>query len=84
MADQPQAYYGIGMEYAGIILMAAGGALTVASIPMLSVGQHRRKNSHEVYNACYLEQQHISAPQEPQVSLNLQVSSNGLGMALRF
>ena len=73
------------MEYAGIILMAAGSALTVASIPMLSVGQHRRKNSHEVYNACYLEQQHLSAPQaDSQVSLNLQVSSNGLGMALRF
>ena len=85
MADQPQAYYGIGMEYAGIILMAAGSALTVASIPMLSVGQHRRKNSHEVYNACYLEQQHHTFPQaDSQVSLNVQLSGNGVGVALHF
>lgn len=85
MSDQPQAYYGIGMRYAGIILMAAGSALTVASIPMLSVGQHRRKNSHEVYNACYLEQQCPSVQQEtPQVSLNVQVSGDGVGVALRF
>ena len=85
MADQPQAYYGIGMEYAGIILMAAGSALTVASIPMLSVGQHRRKNSHEVYNACYLEQQHRTVPQaDSQVSLNVQLSGNGVGVALHF
>ena len=85
MADQPKAYYGIGMEYAGIILMAAGSALTVASIPMLSVGQHRRKNSHEVYNACYLEQQHIATPHaDSQVSLNFQVSGNGVGVALHF
>ena len=85
MADQPQAYYGIGMRYAGIILMVAGSALTVASIPMLSVGQHRRQNSHEVYNACYLEQQHIATPHaDSQVSLNFQVSGNGVGMALHF
>ena len=84
-SNQPQFYYGTGMRYAGIILMAAGGALTVASIPMLSVGQHRRKNSHEVYNACYLEQQHISAPKEvSQVSLNVQVSGDGVGVAVRF
>ncbi|MGN0236409.1 MAG: hypothetical protein ACI4BD_08945 [Paludibacteraceae bacterium] len=84
-SNQPQFYYGTGMYYAGIILMAAGAALTVASIPMLSVGQHRRQNSHEVYNACYLEQQHIAVPKPEQpLSLNLQLSADGIGLALRF
>lgn len=83
-ANDPSAYYGRGMQYAGIILGAAGAALTVASIPMLSVGQHRRQNAYEVYNACYLEQHHSATDNGGKVSLDFRVSTDGAGIALRF
>ena len=83
-ANEPNAYYGRGMKYTGIIMAAAGAALTVVSIPMLSVGQHRRQHAYEVYNACYLEQHHTMPATEPNISLDFRMSPTGGGIALRF
>ena len=79
--------YGTGMELAGIIMMAGGGVCTVASIPMLSVGSKKSKRSHEVYNNCYLLQHPAKedlTDQTTPVSLNLQTSGNGIGLAICF
>mgnify|MGYP003307498537 FL=1 len=48
-----------------------------ASIPLLSVGYTRQKNAIKMFN----EQNSI---QEPALSLNLQASQNGVGLALSF
>ena len=48
-----------------------------ASIPLLSVGYTRQKNAIKMFN----EQNSI---QEPALSLNLQASQNGIGLALNF
>ena len=85
-AKDPKSYYGLGMETAGIIMMAGGGVCEVASIPLLSVGSKKRHKSYEVYNNCYYlqhpvkEETGIAAP----VSLNLQANTNGFGLALKF
>ena len=44
-AKDPKSYYGLGMETAGIIMMAGGGVCEVASIPLLSGGSKQRHKS---------------------------------------
>lgn len=87
-SHQPEAYYGKGMSFAGIILMSAGAALTITSIPMLAVGQHRRKHSHEVYNACYLDQQSLSSlsslSTHPSPTFSVRTTPCSLGCAIHF
>ena len=57
--------------------LCIGGTFIAASIPILSVGYHRRNNAYKMYN---LEQK----MQQPQLSLGMQASENGIGLALQF
>lgn len=61
-------------EDVGIGLMSGGAGLTVISIPILSAGYGIKNNIHKKYN----EQA------QPQLTLKLQSSQNGLGIALNF
>lgn len=56
-------------------IAATGIAFTVTSIPLLAVGYPRAKKSHQTYN-----QYSMGYP----MTLNLQASSNGIGLALKF
>ena len=56
-------------------MAATGIAFTVTSIPLLAVGYPRAKKSHQTYN-----QYSMGYP----MTLNLQASSNGIGLALKF
>ncbi len=85
--NDPNSNYGIGMSLAGIIMMAGGGVCEIASVPLLSVGCRKRRHSHEVYNNCYYLQHPVKDKTEtatPPVSLNLQATADGLGVALKF
>ena len=56
-------------------MAAAGIAFTTASIPLLAVGYPRAKRSHQTYN-----QYSMGYP----MTLNIQASKNGIGLALNF
>ncbi len=87
-AEDPKSYYGFGMEVAGIIMMAGGTGCTIASIPLLTVGAKKKHHTHEVYNDCYQLQHTVntlsSAETVPALSLNLQATPHGIGIALQF
>lgn len=60
-----------------IILGSFGATFTAISVPMLAVGYHKKNNAYKVYNeSC--------AQNGSPISLNFQVSKNGLGVALHF
>ena len=50
-------------------------AFTTASVPLLAVGYPRAKKSHQTYN-----QYSMGYP----MTLNIQASKNGIGLALNF
>lgn len=61
----------------GAVFIAVGGAATLASVPLLCVGYSKCNNSHNIYN--------IKSSQHTQtLSLNGQISQDGIGLALRF
>ena len=60
----------------GIGLVSGGSGLLVTSIPLLSAGYGIKNNIHKHYNE--------SANPQPTFTLNLQSSSNGVGLALTF
>lgn len=63
----------------GLVCLGAGAAATIASIPCLAVGAHRRdQGSMDIYNRSCL------APQPTALRLNVQTSSNGIGLALQW
>lgn len=65
------------MINAGISMMVIGSTATITSIPLLGVGYHKMHNSHDVYNVqCGMRNR--------SVSLNGQVSTDGIGLALCF
>lgn len=55
----------------------AGAALTATSVPLLCVGYKRQKNAINMFN----EQ---NSRQQAPITLNLQASQNGIGLALNF
>ena len=57
-------------------LVVIGSAAVTTSIPLLCVGYKRQKNAINMFN----EQNN----QQPALSLNLQASQNGIGLALNF
>ena len=61
---------------AGTAFITIGSLMEAGSIPLLIVGGIRRNNTHEVYNA--------GCAKPNTVSLNLQSSANGIGLALKF
>ena len=60
-----------------IPMCTIGGCATIAGVPILCVGYTRQKNAINMFN----EQNSV---QEPALSLNLQASQNGVGLALSF
>lgn len=60
----------------GIGLMSGGAGLTVISIPIFSAGYGMKNNIHKKYNQ--------QANEQPNLTLNLQSSRNGVGIALNF
>lgn len=62
---------------AWVALVSIGSAAVATSVPLLCVGYTRQKNAIKMFN----EQNSI---QEPALSLNLQASQNGVGLALSF
>lgn len=66
-------------EIAGCLLSPIGAGLALAGIPLVSVGYYRMNNAYKQYN-------HHCAPNKgmAQMTLKLQSSSNGLGLALNF
>lgn len=60
----------------GIGLAAAGGTLTVVSIPLLAGGYGTRNNAYKTYNMVPKEKKNLS--------LNLQCGKSSIGLALNF
>ena len=63
------------MAIAGSAFLTIGSLSTTASIPLLIVGGIKRNNSHEVYNECN---------QRDNLTMSLNASPNGIGLALNF
>ena len=63
---------------AGVAFMAAGGAMTMASIPLIACGNVYKRRVNQVYNS-YCGRQQAFQPE-----LRLTSGSNGLGLALSF
>jgi len=61
----------------GALVFGTGISLELANIPLQIVGAHKRNTAYEEYN------EKCGATEES-ISLNLQTSSDGLGLALRF
>ena len=68
--------------YAGIAFMSIGGILTATSVPILGVGYAKKKRAYDLRNYSYTANN--SMPTQPTVSLSLQSSQNGIGLALNF
>ena len=62
----------------GIAALSVGGAMTLASIPILGVGYFKRDNAYKVYNDKY------ASPSGQPISLNMTVGRGSLGFALQF
>lgn len=61
-----------------ISALGAGGLVVGAvAIPLLSVGYHRQNHAYELYN-------YEQKKKQPQLSLGVQASENGIGLALQF
>lgn len=60
----------------GISLLSVGGSLTVVSIPLLGAGYGTRDNAYKKYNEVQKK--------EKTLTLNLQSSQSGIGLALSF
>ena len=63
---------------AGFSFVIIGSAVTACSVPILSVGYYKKNNAYKVYN------NNCAPKKTTAVTLNLQSSSDGLGLALQF
>ncbi len=70
---------GYGITYTGIAFMAIGGAMTVASIPMIACGNVNKKAVTSVYN-----EKCRNKSLADDVRLNVISNQNGLGLAIAF
>lgn len=65
------------LEGGGIALTALGPSIIVTtSVPLLGVGYYRKNHAHEIFNR--------QCATKEKLTLNLQASQNGLGLALNF
>ena len=76
-------YYGEEeLESAGIAFMTLGGAAIASSIPILGVGYAKKNRAYDLRNYSYTA--NYSMTNQPAVSLSVQSSQNGIGLALNF
>lgn len=66
------------MYYSSVFFMTLGAGLTVASVPFLVIGTKNKNNAYITYN------NHLNSSHKPDLSLNFQVKTDGLGLALKF
>ena len=57
--------------------VSVGGGIVLCSVPMLSIGYHRQNHAYEMYN-------YEQKKKQPQLSLGVQASEKGIGLALQF
>ena len=69
---------------AGIAFLSIGAVATVASIPVICVGHAKRKNVINSLNKDSYIANNNSETTQPAVSLSVQSSQNGIGLALNF
>ena len=70
-------HYDMGLVDGGIVLTALGPSIIVTtSVPLLGVGYYRKNHAHEIFNR--------QCATKEKLTLNLQASQNGLGLALNF
>lgn len=70
------------LVYTGVAFMSIGAAAIASSIPILGVGYAKKKRAYDLRNYSYTANN--SMPTQPTVSLSLQSSQNGIGLALNF
>ena len=70
------------LESAGIAFMTLGGAAIASSIPILGVGYAKKNRAYDLRNYSYTA--NYSMTNQPAVSLSVQSSQNGIGLALNF
>lgn len=74
---------GYDLMLTGSVFMGIGGATLVSSFPLLGAGYKKKKNAAYSLNANSYTANN-SMPTQPAVSVSLQSSQNGIGLALNF
>lgn len=69
-------------DISALTLIGLGCATTVASFPILGVGYKKRNRAYDLRNYSYTA--NYSMTNQPAVSLSMQSSQNGIGLALNF
>ena len=69
-------------DISALTLIGLGCATTVASFPILGVGYKKRNRAYDLRNYSYTA--NYSMTSQPAVSLSMQSSQNGIGLALNF
>lgn len=69
-------------EISALTLIGLGCATTVASFPLLGVGYKKKNRAYDLRNYSYTA--NYSMTNQPAVSLSVQSSQNGIGLALNF
>lgn len=62
---------------AGAVLTGIGPVFVASAIVILPIGYHRQNHAYELYN-------YEQKKKQPQLSLGVQASENGIGLALQF
>lgn len=62
---------------AGAVLTGIGPVFVASAIVILPIGYHRQNHAYEMYN-------YEQKKKQPQLSLGVQASENGIGLALQF
>ena len=61
----------------GVGTLSIGCSIVLSSIITLPIGYHRQNHAYELYN-------YEQKKKQPQLSLGVQASENGIGLALQF
>lgn len=75
-----QSYWNMADKYMryGYIILGAGGALFVSSIPIICAGKAKQKKSVSIYN------EQCASPSIPPLTFNITAGQNGIGLAMQF
>ena len=63
--------------WSGVGILSIGCSIVLSSIITLPIGYHRQNHAYELYN-------YEQKKKQPQLSLGVQASQNGIGLALSF
>lgn len=71
-----------GYPFVGAVLLGIGVPCTSAGITLACVGSYKKKRAREVYDECVRNRNNVYSLNE--FSINLQSSSDGFGISLKF